>query len=76
MGGQYFGRRQTQLCTLVCKYFVTVTDQLHVEERQGAQEEHEEVGDEEGAPAILVAQVREPVCARGGETKWSQTWIS
>jgi hypothetical protein len=46
---------------------MTVTDQLHVEERQGAQEEHEEVGDEEGAPAILVAQVREPVCAQGGD---------
>jgi hypothetical protein len=59
----------------VSKYFVTVTDQLHVEERQGAQEEHEEVGDEEGAPAILVAQVREPVCARG-EAEWSETWIN
>jgi hypothetical protein len=45
---------------------MAVTDQLHVEERQGAQEEHEEVGDEEGAPAILVAQVRESVSAQGG----------
>ena len=41
-----------------------MTDQLHVEEGEGAQEEHEEVGDEEGAPAVLVAQVREPWCSQ------------
>ena len=35
-------------------------DELHVEEREGPQGEHEDVGDEEGSAAILVAQVREP----------------
>ena len=35
-------------------------DELHVEEGEGAQGEHHDVGDEEGAAAVLVAEVREP----------------
>ena len=35
-------------------------DELHVEEREGAQGEHEDVRDEEGSTSILVTQVREP----------------
>ena len=35
-------------------------DELHVEEREGAQGEHEDVRDEEGSASILVAEVREP----------------
>ena len=35
-------------------------DELHVEEREGAQGEHENVRDEEGPASILVTQVREP----------------
>ena len=35
-------------------------DELHVEEREGAQREHHDVGDEEGAAAVLVAEVGEP----------------
>ena len=35
-------------------------DELHVEEREGAEGEHEDVGDEEGSAAVLVRRVREP----------------
>ena len=35
-------------------------DELHVEEREGAQGEHEDVRDEEGSASILVAEVRKP----------------
>ena len=35
-------------------------DELHVEEREGAQGEHEDVRDEEGSAAILVTQVGKP----------------
>ena len=35
-------------------------DELHVEEREGPQGEHEDVRDEEGPAAILVAEVGEP----------------
>ena len=35
-------------------------DELHVEEREGAEGEHEDVGDEEGSASILVTQVGKP----------------
>lgn len=35
-------------------------DELHVEERQRAQHQHQQVGDEKGAAAVFVAEVREP----------------
>ena len=35
-------------------------DQLHVEERQRAQGQHHDVGDEEGSSSVLVAEVGEP----------------
>ena len=35
-------------------------DELHVEEGEGAQGEHHDVGDEEGTAAVLVAEVGEP----------------
>ena len=34
--------------------------ELQVEERQAAKDQHGEVGDEEGAAAVVVANVREP----------------
>ena len=35
-------------------------DELHVEEREGAEGEHESVGDEEGSTSILITQVGKP----------------
>lgn len=34
--------------------------QLHVEEREASEDEHGEVGDQEGSPAVLKAHIREP----------------
>ena len=35
-------------------------DELHIEEGEGAQPQHHGVGDQEGAPTILIAEVGEP----------------
>ena len=35
-------------------------DELHVEEGEGAKHQHHGVGDQEGAPTILIAEVGEP----------------
>ena len=35
-------------------------DELHVEEGEGAESQHHGVGDQEGAPTILITEVGEP----------------